>query len=297
MEARPPIWFVTGASGFFGRRFTAAAAGREIRPALRLLIHRTPVTPPPGNVEIISGSLDTESELAAGVRDAAAVIHFAGATHAKCEDEYTRVNGAGTERLVRAAAAAGVKRFILISSRAIRPDCGAYARSKLQAERAVQASGIPHAILRFAEVYGPESREGLNALIRFVRVSPIVPYPTGNFELAPLFLDDAIDVVCRALDAAEMLNRIYTVAGPRSYRFQDLVHVIARTFALRRLVIPVPLSLLTAAVRASSLIGCPIGRADQISRLRCPKDADIGDIRRELDFAPIRLEEGLRRSM
>ena len=288
---------MTGASGFFGRRFTVAAAGQEVRPTLRLLVHRTPVTPPPGDVEIISGSLETESELAAGVRGAAAVIHFAGVTHAGHEDEYIRVNGAGTERLARVAAAAGVERFIHISSRAIRPDCGTYARSKRQAEQAIQASGIPHTILRFAEVYGPESREGLNALIRLVRVSPVIPYPHGRFELAPLFLGDAIEVVCRALDVGKVWNRIYTVAGPRSYRFPDLVHVIARTFALRRLALPVPLSLLAAAIRASRLIGYPMGRADQIARLRCPKDADIGDIRRDLGFAPITLEEGLRRSM
>lgn len=297
MVARPPVWFVTGAAGFFGHRFTTAAAGREGQPTLRLLIHRTPVTSPPGNVEIVSGSLDAESALDAGVRGAAAVVHFAATTHAKHEEEYIRVNGAGTERLVRAASAAGVKRFIHISSRAIRPDCGTYARSKLQAERAVQAGHIPYVILRFAEVYGPQSREGLNALIRLVRVSPVVPYPAGPFELAPLFLDDAIDVVCRVLAAAEVSNRIYTVAGPRSYRFRDLVHVIARTFALRRLVVPVPLSLLAAAVRASSLVGCAIGRADQISRLRCPKDADIGDLRRDFDFSPISFEEGLRRTM
>ena len=222
MEVRPPIWFVTGASGFFGRRFTVAAAGREVRPRLRLLIHRTPVTPPPGNVEIISGSLDTESELAAGVRHAAAVIHFAGATHANCEEEYIRVNGAGTERLVRAAAAAGVKRFILISSRAIRPDCGAYARSKLQAERAVQASGIPYAILRFAEVYGPESREGLNALIRFVRVSPIVPYPAGHFELgqgvgtlAPDHTRNRAQITCQHHGTPQPIRRNASSLGDR----------------------------------------------------------------------------------
>ena len=207
------------------------------------------------------------------------------------------MNHAGTERLVRAAAAAGVERFIHISSRAIRPECGTYAASKLQSERAVQTGGIPYVILRFAEVYGSESREGLNALIRLIRASPLVPYPTGRFELAPLFLNDAVDVVGRALDAAEVSNRTYTVAGPRSYMFRDLIHVIARTLGLRRRAIPVPSSLLAAAVRASSLVGCPIGVVDQISRLRCPKDADIGDVQRDLGFAPVSLEEGLRQSM
>lgn len=297
MEPRPPVWFVTGASGFVGRRFTETAAGRRVRPTLRLLVHRTPVTPPPGHVELVPGSLDADAGLIAGARDADAIVHFAGTTHAEREEEYQRVNAGGTERLVRAAAAAGVARFIHISSRAIGPECGAYAGSKRHAERAVQAGGIPYAILRFAEVYGrPEAREGLNALIRLVRVSPVVPYPAGPFTLAPLFLDDAVDAVCRALDAGEAPNRVYTVAGPRSYGFRDLVRVIARTFALRRLAVPVPLVCLAAAVRASRLVGRPIGHSDQIARLRCPKDADIESIRRDLGFAPVGFEEGLRRS-
>jgi nucleoside-diphosphate-sugar epimerase len=297
METRPPVWFVTGASGFVGRHFTETAAGRRVRPTLRLLVHRTPVVPPPGHVELVPGSLDADAGLIAGARGADAIVHFAGATHAARDEEYHRVNGGGTDRLVRAAAAAGVARFIHISSRAIGPECGAYARSKRHAEEAVQAGGIPYAILRFAEVYGrPEAREGLNALIRLVRVSPVVPYPAGPFTLAPLFLDDAVDAVGRALDAAEAPNRVYTVAGPRSYGFRDLVRVIARTFGLRRLAVPVPLACLAAAVRASRLVGRPIGRPDQIGRLRCPKDADIGDIRRDLGFAPVGFEEGLRRS-
>jgi nucleoside-diphosphate-sugar epimerase len=75
------------------------------------------------------------------------------------------------------------------------------------------------------------------------------------------------------------------------------VRVIARTFALRRLAVPVPLACLAAAVRVSHLVGRPIGRADQISRLRCPKDADIEGIRRDLGFAPVEFEEGLRHSL
>jgi nucleoside-diphosphate-sugar epimerase len=293
MEPRRPVWFVTGASGFVGRRFTETAAARPAGPTLRLLVHRTPVAPPPGRVELVPGSLDADAGLIAGARGADAVVHFAGTTHTEHEEEYHRVNGGGTERLVRAAAAAGVGRFIHISSRAIGPDCGAYARSKRHAEEAVQAGGLPHTILRFAEVYGPEAREGLNALIRLVRVSPVVPYPAGPFALAPLFLDDAVDVVCRALDASEASNRVYTVAGPGSYGFRDLVRVIARTFGLHRLAVPVPLAGLAAAGRAAGLLGRPIVHADQIARLRCPKDADITNVRRDLGFAPVGFAEGL----
>jgi nucleoside-diphosphate-sugar epimerase len=83
---------------------------------------------------------------------------------------YDRVNHRATAALAAAARDAGVSRFVFISS--IRAQTGpvadnvvserdtprptdAYGRSKLAAERAVVASGVPFTILRPVLVYGP----------------------------------------------------------------------------------------------------------------------------------------------
>lgn len=288
------MWFVTGGSGFFGRRFLEVAARRQPPATLRVLVHRTPVPGPSPNAQLVPGSLDDEAELLTSLRNVDAVIHFAGATHAARGETYFRVNSAGTQRLVRAAQQAGVKRFVHISSRAIRPECGEYAASKLQAERAVQASGIPYAILRFSEIYGPGSSEGLNALIRLVRAVPVVPYPAGAITLAPLWIDDAVTAVYHALDVPEVANRVYTIAGPRAYRFPEVIRAVADAFSLKRVTVPVPIKLLAGLIRISAMAGRPLARYDQITRMICQKDDDIENARRDLGFSPLPFEEGLR---
>src|SRR5205085_7990734 len=97
---------------------------------------------------------------------------------------YGRINHLETAELARAAAAAGIKRFVFVSS--IRAQSGphadhplsetdparptdAYGRSKLAAENAVRAAGVPFTILRPVLVYGPAVKGNFDRLIRLAQ--------------------------------------------------------------------------------------------------------------------------------
>lgn len=289
------VYFITGASGFFGRRVLEALATRYPAATFRALAHRRPIALQLPNTEAIAGSLDGQTDLQHGLRDVDAVIHLAAATHADRPQTYFRVNAAGTERLVAAASQAGAKRFIFASSRAIRPECGDYALSKAKAEQAVRASGIPHVILRFSEIYGPGSTEGLNGLIALVRRFPVVPYASGPITFAPLCLDDAVAAMLQIVERPQIVGRTYTIAGPRAYEFREVIAIIARAFSVRRVAVPMPRRLLAIASRLSRLVGVRVVSYDQLSRMACQKDDNTQDARRDLGFSPLSLEEGLRR--
>ena len=107
-----------------------------------------------------------------------AVLHLAGRAHAipgpGDEAAYYRTNVAGTENLARAAAAAGVRRLVYVSSIKVngeataqrpfretdlpRPE-DAYGRSKFEAEQRLRAisaaTGLEIVIVRPPLVYGP----------------------------------------------------------------------------------------------------------------------------------------------
>jgi nucleoside-diphosphate-sugar epimerase len=286
---------VTGASGFLGRRFLAAATEAWPEARFRLLVHRTPVAAPHADWQLVRGSLDEAGSPLEQLLDSVdVVIHFAGVTHAARADTYFRVNTEGTARLARAARAAGVSRFIYISSRAIAPECGDYARSKRAAEQAVEASGLPHVILRLSEIYGTGASEGLNRLIALVRTSAIVPYPTGPMTLAPLALPDAVRGVRRAVELPHRRDDVYTLAGPRSYALRELITTVAAAFGLRRTAIPIPLAALSLIAHSVRLLGVDAIRYDQFARLTCPKSADISRARRDFGFDPVSFPEGLR---
>jgi nucleoside-diphosphate-sugar epimerase len=199
---------VTGASGFVGQALTRdlVAAGHQVRAA-----SRGATAMPHANIEwIILPDLDEPADWAPLLKDIDAVVHLAGIAHVGpdiAEDRYDRVNRAATAELVEAAKRAGVKRFVFVSS--IRAQSGptadhvlteadapmptdAYGRSKLAAEQAVAASGLPYANLRPVLIYGPRVKGNLAELLRLV--ARPVPLPFGAFD------------TCRSLLSLDNLN-------------------------------------------------------------------------------------------
>ncbi|MFQ5888544.1 MAG: NAD-dependent epimerase/dehydratase family protein [Gemmatimonadota bacterium] len=114
---------VTGATGFVGSHIAGALeeAGWRVRCAVRATSDRVWLAGL--RAERVTVDVAAEEGLAEAVRGASAVVHSAGLTRAVDEREYFRVNAEGTGALARAAARAGVRRFVLISSLAARgPD-------------------------------------------------------------------------------------------------------------------------------------------------------------------------------
>ncbi len=91
-----------------------------------------------------------------------AVIHIAGTINAATRADFDAGNVDGTASIVAAARAAGVARFVHVSSLAARlPGLSDYGASKAAAEGVVRAAGFAAAIVRPPGVYGPGDRETL----------------------------------------------------------------------------------------------------------------------------------------
>ncbi len=128
----------------------------------------------------IAGDLAAPADLCAG---ADAVIHIAGTINAPDRAAFDAGNVAGTASIVAAAHAAGVRRFVHVSSLAARePGLSDYGASKAAAEDVVVASGLDAAIVRPPGVYGPGDRETLPVFQMVARGLAVLPGP-GRFSL------------------------------------------------------------------------------------------------------------------
>jgi len=144
---------LTGATGFVGRATLARllAAGHGVR-----ALTRRP-QPPRDGVTWIEGDLARPGALAAG---ADALIHVAGVVNAPDPAGFVAGNVTGTAAVLAAARAAGVPRFVHVSSLSARePQLSLYGASKHDAERLVEDSGLDWTIVRPAAVYGPGDLE------------------------------------------------------------------------------------------------------------------------------------------
>jgi nucleoside-diphosphate-sugar epimerase len=288
---------VTG-PGRLGRPLLAALCRQGVTGAV---LHRGPEASLPPGWRSIRADMTRPESLAGACTEIDQVLHLAAVTHTHRSARYEEVNAAGTLNLMAEARRGGARRFTLVSTRAISPEGGAYSRSKIRAEAIVRDSGLAWNILRPAEVYGTEggtkgsSGEGISALIERCRAGRWVPVPgDGSPRLAPVYLDDVIDGLCRAVTAPGE-GGVHTLAGPEEMTYRELIGRLAAYFHTRPRTLGVPAGLLAFAAHAFALL--PLDRpplyADQVARLFSPKSHDSGSAARAFGFTARPLEQGL----
>jgi UDP-glucose 4-epimerase len=250
----PPSVLVTGATGFIGWRlvpaleaagWTVVASGRRDRP-----------TTLPASVAYRPADLaaDDLGPLVAGVTH---VVHLAGASSSlSTQEEMVRSNVDGTRRLVAAAAAAGVERFVHMSSTSVygeeeqlplpvreevepHPSRG-YGKAKWQAEQQVWAAveaGFDAAVLRPVTVYGP----GAVKLLASAILDAAVERHAGLRQLAVaappveqrlVHLDDLVAATLHVLRHPDARGRAFNVASGVYPSSHEVAGILAAEFGM-----------------------------------------------------------------
>jgi nucleoside-diphosphate-sugar epimerase len=221
---------VTGASGFVGRPLVGALAhaGYAVRVAVR-----RPVSFPSSVDVVIIPDLENFNDWDPILQGVDIVIHLAGLAHADQRDipfgKFDKINWIATLFLANAAKKAGIKRFVYISS--VRAQVGAsaeqtiheqdtphptdhYGRSKLAAEWAIRAAGLPFTIFRPVVIYGPHPKANIGTLVRLARSR--LPLPVAGFtnRRSLLGIDNLISAIVFALNNPVTVGETYLLADP-----------------------------------------------------------------------------------
>ncbi len=242
---------LTGGTGFVGKATLAALdrAGFAVRALARTVPKEA------GSAEWVRGDLADREALANLVEGAEAVIHVAGVTTAHKPAQFEQANVAGTLALVEAAAAAGVRRFVLVSSLSARePQLSAYGESKERAERLVMASGLDWTIVRPPGVYGPWDVDYLE-MFKLAKLGFVPIPPAGRSSM--IHVQDLADLLAALVPGGERVtHRLFEPddghKGGWSHR--ELARVIGWAVGRRPWVVHLSRSMLTKAARLDRLV-------------------------------------------
>lgn len=207
---------VTGALGFIGVALVPAleAAGYGVRGLGRGV---GPLA------DWRQADLTRPASLAGVCVDCDAVIHLAGVAHTRASGaDHRAVTVEGTRALLAEARAAGVTRFVFVSS--IKAECAQdeYGDSRRAAEELVRAAGLPScAIVRPALVYGPGMRGNLDRLLRLADHPWSLPIPRGLARRSLVHRDDLVRVLV-ALVPRQASNVTYTVTDGTPYTAREI---------------------------------------------------------------------------
>jgi nucleoside-diphosphate-sugar epimerase len=234
---------ITGASGFVGRPLVTAlvGVGYKVLAASRNL--NTVGWPDDVRVARLPNLAERINwdPLLAGV---SYVVHLAGVAHRGAtvsEEMYDRINHVATADLAAAAAKANLARLIFISSIGSqsgssaehvlseadepRPTTG-YGRSKLAAEVALRARGVPHTILRPVLMYGPGAPGNMGMLVRLAASPWPLPFGALTGRRSLLAADSLIAAIQFAMKSPATRNETYIVADPDALTLAEIIVVL-----------------------------------------------------------------------
>lgn len=291
---------LTGATGFVGRALhpLLRQAGYAVRVAVRRSLDGV-------DDQVVVGDIGPDTDWTAAVSGIDVVIHLAARVHqmkdtapdplAACRD----TNTSGTERLARAAAVAGVRRFVFVSSvKAVgersapnRPwteDMPAhpedpYGLSKLEAEQALsrvaQQTGMEHVIVRPPLVYGPGVGANFGRLMRLVGRGWPLPLGCVNNRRSLIAVANLASALLACATHPAAAGRTYFVSDGEDVSSAELVRHIARALGRSPRLLPLPVPLLRLA-------GVLTGRSAAVRRLTESMVVDSARIRAELGWKP-----------
>lgn len=304
---------VTGANGFVGQHTirTLIAQGNRVRAICR---DSTGTSKIPNGIEARAvGAIGKNTQWDSALEGVRAVVHLAARVHVMRDDvsdplaEYREVNVDGTAHLARAAAAAGARRFVFVSSIKVNGEetheepfsetseprpVDPYGVSKLEAERALMAiaeeTGLEVVILRPPLIYGPGV--GANFLHLFKVAARGLPLPLGSVDnrRSLLYVGNLADALARSVDSPAAVGETFLVSDGTAVSTATLVSEIGRAAGTKVRLLPVPTALLSAAGRLT-------GKTAAVQRLLGSLEIESSRIRSVLNWTPpYSMADGLR---
>ncbi len=295
---------LTGASGFVGR---ALAARLLADPALtlRAAYRHVPAMTPAGMSVCAVGELGADTDWRAAVEAVDVVLHCAARAHVMRETEadpaaaFRQANTDGTLALARAAARAGCRRFVFLSSvkvngeasaagRPLRADdapapCDAYGRSKLEAEIGLRAlaaeTGLEVVILRPPLVYGPGVKGNFLAMMRAVHRGVPLPLGATRNRRSLIALDNLVDLIVSCATHPAAAGQVFLASDGEDLSTDELLRRTGRALGHPARLVPVPLALLRAGAALC-------GRRELFRRLCGSLQVDIEHTQRVLGWHP-----------
>ena len=303
---------LTGATGFLG----SAISRRLVEDEQYQLI--STVRKKSGN--LISGiptvlieGLYADTDWSSALSNIQVVIHTAARVHVMNESsgdpltEFRKINVEGTLNLARQAAAAGVNRFIFISSIKVNGESTVidepftandqpnpvdpYGISKWESEVGLQKlakeTDMDIVIIRPPLVYGPGVKANFYNMMRWI--SRGIPLPLGAIKnkRSLLALDNLVDLIIVCVEHPAASNQVFLVSDGNDFSTTELLIEVGKALGTPARLIPIPAGVLKIAAIL-------LGKRNVSQRLLGSLQVDITKTQELLNWEPpVSVEEAL----
>jgi nucleoside-diphosphate-sugar epimerase len=276
--------FVTGATGFTGSHVVPLLlkSGYAVRCLYRASSDRSSLVNL--DIEWALGDVSDSQSLTSAMQGTDALVNVAslGFGHA--------------DSIVSAAKSAGIQRAVFISTTAIFTQLNAGSKKvRVAAELAIETSGLKYTILRPTMIYGSPRDRNMWRLIKFMRLSPIVPiFGDGKYLQQPIYVDNVAQAMVDCLSNDNTIGKSYNIAGKQPLTYNDVIDTIAKRMNKRVWKIHVPSKPVVSLLKFLERMRIPFPiKAEQVLRLNENKDFSYAEAQKDFGFSSLSFEEGI----
>lgn len=281
---------ITGANGFLGSQLVHYFASKGWR--VVGLVRNPQNHPKQQHVEFRAYDITkpVDSSALSGVDY---LVHTAYVRHSRQQPDAMKTNINGAKSLLEVSRKAGVKKNIFISSMSAHERAESiYGRQKLAIEKLF--SHKSDASLRCGLIIGNGGI--VKQMVDFMRSKHAVPLIGGGKQ--PLQSVSVVDL-CRVVERCieRDVHGVLTIANPEVFTYREFYEAIARTFNIKVVFIPIPLSALLGIAVTIEALRLPVGFGkDNVLGLKQLESVDNKNDLKKLDIKLDTLEVALRKS-
>lgn len=295
---------ITGATGFIGTRLSEVLTRRGFETCAALRSHCR-LEDVASREKIIVGNINSGTQWQEALRGIECVVHLAGRVHVMEEDscdplaEFRETNSAGTKRLAEEAVAAGVRRFIYLSTVKVNGEStslgqpftekdhpkpqDAYALSKWEAEeglfKCARNTGMDVVAIRPPLVYGPGVKANFYRLVELL--SKRIPLPLGAIDnkRSLVALDNLVDLLVTCVTHPAAANQIFFAGDGKDLSTTELLRGLGKALGTPACLFPVSQRGLKFGLRM-------VGKATMAQRLCSSLQVDTSKAEELLGWIP-----------
>lgn len=243
---------VLGGTGFIGQAILGrlGAAGHDVKVLTRNPAQCRDLKVLP-SVRFVRADVHDEATLEDQFHDCEVVINLVGILNESglgrgSGAEFRKVHTELPQKCVRAARAAGVRRYLHMSGLKADSQRGPshYLKSKGLAEDYIRehcAAGSPeYVIFQPSVVFGPGDAF-INNFAGILKITPgVLPLACADAKFAPVYVGDVADAFVACLHRRDVAGRTFQLCGPDVITLGDIVRMTAELMGLKRIVLPLP---------------------------------------------------------
>ncbi len=294
---------ITGSNGFVGHHLAQylQQCGYQIVHTYRYL---------PDNIQASDqhfavGNIDADTQWTKPLEGVDTIVHLAARVHVMKETDsdplsaFRLVNIEGTLNLAKQAVAAGVKRFVYLSSIKVNGEQtdstpfyesdqpnpeDPYGLSKYEAEQQLlelsKQTGLEIVIIRPPLVYGPGVKGNFATMMRWIAKGVPLPFGAIQNKRSLIALDNLVSFISCCIEHPKAANEVFLISDGEDVSTTELLQKVAKAMGRQISLVPVPVSWMIFSAKL-------LGKQAVTDRLFGSLQVDSSKARKLLNWKPV----------